>query len=235
MRKRLLVLAAALLLLAGALAAQQSQVPVAPAQGQMAQPSQPVMNGSGGEVAAGTQIQATLDQRLSTKTSKPGDHFTATVVQPVTGSNGAVIIPAGTKIDGEVTEAEQGKTLPEVRGKGRLNLHFTDMILSNGSAVPLTATLVSVHEAKGGAAGKTSQEGEVQSGRSTKDVAKDVGIGAAAGTVAGLIFGHAIKGLLIGAAAGGGYVMATQGKDVELPPQSGFVLRLDQNLVVPRQ
>ena len=51
--------------------------------------------------------------------------------------------------------------------------------------------------------------------------------------VLGLLFGHAIRGLAIGAAAGGGYVLATQGKDVELPAQTGLKLRLDSNLAVP--
>jgi hypothetical protein len=83
--------------------------------------------------------------------------------------------------------------------------------------------------------GKTSagSEGEVQSGNTGKRTAKDVGIGAGVGTVAGLIFGSALKGLAIGALAGGGYVLATNGKDVELPAQTGMVLRLDHNLSVP--
>jgi hypothetical protein len=59
-------------------------------------------------------------------------------------------------------------------------------------------------------------------------VAKDVGIGAGIGTVAGLIFGGPLKGLAVGALAGGGYVLATKGKDVELPAQTGLVIRLDQ-------
>src|SRR5205814_162831 len=80
------------------------------------------------------------------------------------------------------------------------------------------------------AAGK---EGEVSGGISGKQTAKDVGIAAGAGTVLGLLFGHAIRGLAIGAAAGGGYVLATQGKDVELPAQTGLKLRLDSNLAVP--
>jgi hypothetical protein len=41
-----------------------------------------------------------------------------------------------------------------------------------------------------------------------------------------------MKGLLIGAAAGGGYVLATEGKEVNLPAETGLKLRLDQNLAV---
>jgi hypothetical protein len=39
--------------------------------------------------------------------------------------------------------------------------------------------------------------------------------------------------LAIGAIAGGGYVLATQGKDVDIPAQSGMKLRLDQALSIP--
>src|SRR5579884_2673252 len=183
------------------------------------------------QVPSGTQITATLDQALSTKNSQVGDSFTATVSQPVRGSGGVVLIPAGSKINGKVSESEQGKTLPAIRGRGHLNVRFIDITFPEHVSSPLTATLVSVHP-KGGN-GKAGQEGEVTSGTSGKNTAKDVGIGAGVGTLAGLVFGSALKGLAIGAIAGGGYVLATDGKDVELPAQTEMTVRLDQNLTVP--
>jgi hypothetical protein len=177
------------------------------------------------------QIQAALDQPLSTKTSQVGDSFTATVTQPVRGSGGTVLIPAGSKINGQVSESEQGKMIPAIRGRGHLNVRFIDITFPEHVSAPLMATLVSVRP-KGGN-GKSGSEGEVTSGTSAKNTAKDVGIGAGVGTVAGLIFGSALKGLAIGAIAGGGYVLATDGRDVELPAQTEMTLRLDQNLVVP--
>jgi hypothetical protein len=181
----------------------------------------------GGDVPAGTEIDAMLQTALSTRTSQVGRQFTATVSQPVRAANGEVAIPAGSKITGEVTEAEQGKTLPSVRGRGKLNLHFSQVQLPDGATVPMTATLVSVHDTK------ANEEGQVQSSTSGKTAAKDVGIGAGLGTLGGLIFGSALKGLVIGAVAGGGYVLATKGKDVELPADTGMKLRLDENLHVP--
>jgi hypothetical protein len=164
---------------------------------------------------------------LSSKTSKVGDKFTATITQPIRGSSGAVAIPAGARINGEVTEAEEGRTLPTVRGRGKLNLKFTDIVLPNGASVPLTASLLSLHDRQ------ANEEGQVQSSTKGSTVAKDVGIGAGLGTVAGLLFGSALKGLLIGAVAGGGYVLATGGKNVEIPAQAGIKLRLDHNITVP--
>ncbi len=107
-------------------------------------------------------------------------------------------------------------------------MRFRDVVLPNGQTIPLTATLVSVNDTNGKNTKKADEEGQVQSGTRNKDVAKDVGIGAGVGTVAGLIFGGPLKGLAIGALAGGGYVLATKGKDVNLPAQTGMVIRLDQ-------
>lgn len=192
-----------------------------------AQPQYP----GGHMVPAGTTIQATLDTPLSTKTSQVGDRFTATVAAPVNDADGRLAIPAGTKINGQVSQSEQGKTVAILRGKGRLDLRFIDMTLPNGSSAALAASLKSVNH--NGSTQKTDEEGGVQSGTSGKTAAKDVGIGAGIGTVAGLIFGSALKGLVIGAIAGGGYVLATKGKDVELPANTGLVLGLDQNVSVP--
>jgi hypothetical protein len=54
----------------------------------------------------------------------------------------------------------------------------------------------------------------------------------ATGGVAGA-FGPPLKGLAVGNLAGGGYVLATSGKQVELPAQCGLRLRIDRNTLVP--
>ena len=228
--KRICILSLALLIASLALA--QTSTPTQSSPSTTTQTQSNAATGSGShEVAAGTELMAALDQPLSTKNSKVGETFTATIAQNVTAPDGSVAIPAGSKVEGEVVESEQGKTLPSVRGKGKLNMRFRSLAMPNGSSLPLSATLVSVHgSTKGASAG---QEGEVSGGTSGKEAAKKVGIGAGIGTVAGLIFGSAMKGLLIGAAAGGGYVLATEGKDVNLPAETGLKLRLDQNLAVP--
>jgi hypothetical protein len=182
-------------------------------------------------VPAGTEVHATLDSSLSSKSSKVGDQFTASITQPVMSQNGTVAIPAGAKIRGEISNIEQGKVLASVRGKARMDMRFTEVILPNGASLPLTATLLGVG-GKGGA--NTNQEGGVTDKTQGKEVAKDVGIGAGLGTVAGLIFGSALKGLAIGAIAGGGYVLATQGRDVQIPAESQLNIRLDHQLSVPK-
>ena len=206
----------------------------APAPGTVLQPANTPEVAQGNDVAKGSEIRATLDTPLSSKTSKVGDRFTATVAQDVKGVNGSIGVPAGSKLEGEVSEVEQGKALPQLRGKGRLNLRFTDIVLPNGMRAPVFLTLKNVTDTAGkqSSSTSTSTEGEVNSRTSGGTVAKDVGIGAGIGTVAGLIFGHALRGLAIGAIAGGGYVLATQGKDVEMPAKAGLILNADSPINV---
>jgi hypothetical protein len=219
--------------------APQNQVPQtdqpAPAPGTVLQPANVPETAQGRDIPKGAELKATLDTPLSSKTSKVGDRFTATVAQDVKGVNGSIGIPAGSKLEGEVTEVEQGKVLPQLRGKGRLNLRFTDLVFPNGTRTPVFLTLKNVTDTSGKQASNssTSSEGEVTSRTSGGSAAKDVGIGAGVGTVAGLIFGHALRGLAIGAIAGGGYVLATQGKDVEMPAKAGLVLNADSPINVP--
>ena len=169
------------------------------------------------EVGAGTEIHAALDTPLSSKTSKPGDRFTATLSEPVRANNGAVVIPSGARVEGEVAESEDGRTVAALKDKPKLSLRFRDVVLPTGQTLPLTATLVSVHDTNG----KNSKKA---------DAGTQIAIGAGAGSAPGRSFGGHIKGLAIGALSGGGYVVATNGKDVNLPAQAGMLIRVDQPL-----
>jgi hypothetical protein len=205
------------------------------AQGNASQPVNPgaaaVPNAQQSAPAAGStaEIHAALDTPLSSKTSKPGDRFTATVSDSVQANNGAVVIPSGARVEGEVAESEDEKTQAALRGKGKLSLRFRDVVLPSGQTLPLAATLVSVHDTSGKNSKKTDAAPQVDSGRNSKD-AKIAGAGAGVGNHAGRSFGGPLKGLAIGALSGGGYVVATNGKDVNLPAQAGMLIRVDQPL-----
>lgn len=165
------------------------------------------------EVGAGTEIHAALDTPLSSKTAKPGDRFTATLSDPVRANNGAVVIPAGARVEGEVAESDDEKTLAALKDKPKLSLRFRDVVLPTGQTVPLTATLVSVHDTSSKSPRKSVTEGS-----------------SAIGAASVRSLGGPIKGLAIGTLSGGGYVVATNGKDVRLPAQAVMLIRVDQPL-----
>jgi len=187
-----------------------------PAQAQ----NNPASNAVPGQISAGTTIRASLDTPLSTKTSRVGDRFTATVKAPVVDSRGNLIVPAGSKLNGQITEPPDEKLASAIKGMGHLNLRFTNLQLPNGSDVPINATLLSVHKPQlpQGPADGNSQTGS-----------KAIG----SNTALTRAFGPPIKGVAVGNLSGGGYILSTSGKQVELPADCGLRLRIDRETSVP--
>lgn len=175
------------------------------------------------DVPANTEIRAILDTPLSSKTSQPGDRFTATISRPVLGHTG-VVIPAGARVEGEVSEPEQGKAVASLRSKGTLNLRLRDVVLPTGQTIALAATLVSVNRTLGPNLPQADNESQANSATQGSN------IGTAGGD--GVIFAGPLKGLAIGALSGGGYVLATNARYVSLPAQTGMVIRLVQGISI---
>jgi hypothetical protein len=165
---------------------------------------------------SGTMIRAALDTPLSTKTARPGDRFTATISAPVRDSLGNLAVPIGSKLNGQVTEATDQKLESAIRDMGHLDLRFTDIQLPNGADIPIDAKLISIHNAKGGKLPGASHN--------SANAAPSGFPGA---------FGPPLKGLAVGNLNGGGYVLATSSKQVELPASCGLVLRIERNSPLP--
>jgi hypothetical protein len=167
-----------------------------------------------GTLPAGTLFNVRLLESLSTATARQGDHFSASVIDAVV-EDGIVVIPRGALLEGVVESADR----PEGRTDrtARLILAF-DGIEIEGRSVPLTATVVSASE-------------KMETGLG--DEKAKIGLGAGVGAVLGAIFGGkkgALAGIIIG---GSGAVLATEGKDVDLPRGTVLELRLDRDLKIP--
>ena len=77
-------------------------------------------------------------------------------------------------------------------------------------------------------------EGEViQENRGIKADVETVGVGTAAGSTVGLVFSHVLRGTVFGLAGSGAYIVAKKGKDVELPAQTGLLVRMDSTVALP--
>ncbi len=175
-----------------------------------------------GVIAAGTNIALTSDGKICTNTNKVGDTFTATVANPVVGSNGAVI-PAGSSVTGHVTALGQSKAAGQTV---TFALAF-DNIAVNGTGYPLDASL----------AGTPPLQQQRTTGAGT-DAAK-VGGGAVAGGILGAVLGHSAKtaviGAAAGAAAGGGVAVATGHYDACLPQGGKFNIALNSDQQIKAQ
>jgi hypothetical protein len=162
-------------------------------------------------VAAGTSLPIVLEAGLTTKTAKPEDHVVAELAADVV-VDGDVLLPAGSEVNGHVVSAVcSGR----VQGKARLVVSF-DSIRAHGRTFRIDATGFDV--TAGSSAGKD---------------AKIAGGAAAGGAVIGAIADGgegALKGGLIGGALGGAAVLATRGKEVELPAGSRYKIELRKSL-----
>lgn len=85
----------------------------------------------------GTVITVRLNESISSKRNKPGDPFTATVVQPVE-ADGKVVIPKGAVASGTVAEA-----VPLGRFKGGAKLPLSlDTVEINGNKYNVQASTI---------------------------------------------------------------------------------------------
>src|SRR5277367_6871397 len=165
------------------------------------------------EVPGGTHIPLVLHNAISTRSARPGDPVYFETLFPVM-IDGRVVIPAGSYMSGEVTEAKRpGK----VKGRGELMIRLKTLILPNAYMVDLNAV---PSNAGTGGNETTNNEGKII-GDSNKSgdigtVAKTTGAGAGIGAIARGARGAGI-GAGIGAAVGLTAVLLTRGPEAELP------------------
>ncbi len=196
----------------------------------------PAAHAQANQVIPGTQVRLTLINGLSSNVAHSGDPFTAVVAEPVFTGN-TMILPAGAVIHGTVTTVERPKWFSMFRGGAAMNLKF-DSIEVESRLFPAKMSILSVYSG-GTEANKQRKdikavEGEViTENHSVKNDVEDVAIGTAGGSTVGLIFSHVLRGTVIGLVGGTAYVMAKKGKDVELPAQTGMLVRLDSTVALP--
>jgi hypothetical protein len=156
---------------------------------------------------------------ISSRTAKPGDPFTATVVMDVTDAAGRVAIPSGSVVSGTITDV---KSASSPSSSGTLTLAVSSVTV-RGQSYPIEASIDSLD---------TERKGQGVSGG---DVAK-VGAGAAAGAILGRVIGKNTKGAVIGGILGGivGAGIAVQSKDADivLPAGTHVLVTLAQSLSV---
>ena len=133
-----------------------------------------------GDIAAGTELALTNNQKVCTNTNAAGDHLTATVQNAVTGTNG-VVIPAGAVVDLTATQlqaADDPKMVFQVNS-----------VAFGGQTYPLDATISNIAIDK------------IRDAQTAKDAEK-VAAGAVIGGLAGKLLGKSTKGAVVGAVAG---------------------------------
>ncbi len=165
-------------------------------------------------VPEATAIHVALDQELASDQSRPGDHFEATVSEPVV-IDGKTVIPQGAYAEGLVVDARQSGRL---KGRARLQLEL-ESVSVDGQNYGIRTT--SFRKA-GGDHKKRNWEW--------------IGGGAGGGALIGALAGGG-KGALIGGPVGAGagttVAFLTGKKDIHLRPETPLTFKLAEPVTIP--
>jgi hypothetical protein len=160
-----------------------------------------------------TSIHVTLDQAVGSKYSRPGDHFNATVAEPIAVGD-KVVIPQGARAEGVVVDARESGRL---RGRARLQLALQEIEV-NGQQYEIRTTA-------------SHRVGGNHKKRNWAWIGGGAGGGALIGALAGGGKGALIGGP-VGAGAGTAVAYFTGKKDIHLPAESHLTFKLAEPLTV---
>ena len=174
-----------------------------------------------------TVLSVQMNGTLSSRTARVGDKFVATITVPVY-VNGRTVIPAGTVVEGRVTQVTPAKRMSR---SGTIAIDFDNLVFPNGAVVPLVGNLTSDDPET---RRRIDDESRV-SGERGKNPAVFIGGGGAIGAVLGGIAGGG-KGAVVGGAVGAGVgiagILLTKGEEAQVPSGTPFGIQLKQALII---
>jgi hypothetical protein len=166
------------------------------------------------QVPSGTRLGLVLHNAISTRSAQPGDPVYLETIFPVL-LNGKIVIPAGSYVSGEVTEA---KRPGRVHGTGEIRIKLNNLILPNGYEASFNAMPTGAGTGGNESVGKEGTiKGDTSKGQDVGTVADTTIAGAGIGAIATRTGTGAAMGAGIGAAAGLLAVLLTRGPEAELP------------------
>lgn len=187
------------------------------------------------KLLAGTQMRVVLLSGLSTTVNRDGDPFEGVTADPVFLAN-QLILPAGTRVRGLVERVYPTKRFNLIRGQAAMVLQFKSLEVGDHQ-VPVLMSILSIQKSNQDASRRkdlNTEEGQIiQERPDVRGDVETVALGTSGGTLAGMIFSHVVRGLALGVGGGAAYVLIRKGKDVQLPAQTVFQVRLDTTVDLP--
>jgi hypothetical protein len=178
------------------------------------------------ELPPGTALRVRLQNSFSTATTIVGTPFQATLLQGVE-RRGQVFIPAGSILQGRVTEVRGGK---RIAGAASIHLNAQTITLPDGNVIALHAQLVSTDQDQ---QVRVNDEGTIVRRDHAGETLAAMSLTTGSATVAGALLGGGV-GALVGAGVGAGLSAAwwlKQDHQAGLPENSTLVFTLTTPLV----
>jgi hypothetical protein len=177
------------------------------------------------EVPTGTHIPLVLHNAISTRSARVGDPVYFETLFPVM-VGGRVVIPAGSYVSGEITES---KRAGRVKGRAKLMIKLTTMILPNAYMVDLNAVPSGAGTGGGESVDKEGKIiGDTDKASDAGTVVKTTAAGAGIGAIAARTGKGAGIGAGVGAAAGLAAVFFSRGPEAEMPRGTTLEAVLDR-------
>jgi hypothetical protein len=182
-------------------------------------------------VPAETQVSIQMLSGIHTRINRPNDLVTARLLQPVL-VDGRVVLPSGSILDGRITMIRNSG---HVHRPAELGLRFDKIVLPNGQAAPMIGVLA-VMDKSSKLDLHIDAEGHLTGGRarSWKTLLGGGGLGSF-GAIKAVASGATAVSMgfsLAGAAAIGYEILWPKGHEVNLPPETRCLIRLNYPLTV---
>jgi hypothetical protein len=175
----------------------------------------PVTPPNGRWIPAGTSMQVKLNQSLGTGSSRKGDSFTATVINPVYAQDGFTAVPAGSLLRGRITGVYNSSDPGE---QSLIRLAFEDLQM-RGQTFPVTASISNVVP--------------IDKQAIPASTASTVRNGAGVGTVlSGAELSRIVSNGILGAATGTVISLGAGGNEGVLPAGATLTVRTNDQVIV---
>jgi hypothetical protein len=173
------------------------------------------------ELPIGTSMHMRLHEAVSTETTQPNTPFTADLMEDVV-SDGRVILPTGSMIEGTVTEVRGGR---RIRGSAMVHLQPQYVVLPDGARMRIRAAVIDTDQF---ADTRVDNEGNIVRKDHVGATLAAMSLTTGGAAAAGAVIGGGV-GALVGAGIGAGVSTAwwlKQDRQTHLPKDTVVVVSL---------
>jgi hypothetical protein len=149
-----------------------------------------------------------------------------------------LLIPAGTRVNGIVNNVERARHFSVFRGQAYMDVTFRSLEIDS-RIVPVRMSLIAIEQPSSDRDGRRRKDVKIDEGQIIEEKHDFKGdlmgasIGTGGGALVGLIFSNVARGFGFGLAGSAAYIVARKGKEVDLPAETGMLVRIDNGVTVP--